>query len=56
MDPRLENQYSLSAAQKIAKLADSCLAKSIKDRPKMSQVAVRLKQIIEVRDDANPDK
>ncbi|KAB1225109.1 hypothetical protein CJ030_MR1G017986 [Morella rubra] len=47
MDPRLENQYSRSAARKIAKLADNCLLKSAKDRPTMSQVVERLKQIIQ---------
>lgn len=47
MDPRLENQYSRSAARKIAKLADNCLLKSAKDRPAMSQVVERLKQIIQ---------
>ncbi|CAK9133469.1 unnamed protein product [Ilex paraguariensis] len=50
MDPRLDNRYSLSAARKIAKLADSCLLKSAKDRPKMSLVLESLKQIIEVSD------
>lgn len=48
MDPRLENQYSLNAARKIAKLADTCLLKSAKDRPKMSQVVETLKQIIQI--------
>uniref|UniRef100_A0A7C9EER4 Protein kinase domain-containing protein n=1 Tax=Opuntia streptacantha TaxID=393608 RepID=A0A7C9EER4_OPUST len=54
IDPRLENQYSLSAAREIAKLADSCLGKSQKDRPKMSQVVERLKQIINTTDDGSP--
>ncbi|KAK6120732.1 hypothetical protein DH2020_045523 [Rehmannia glutinosa] len=48
MDPRLENQYSLSAARKIAKLADTCLVKSAKDRPKMSKVVETLKEIVRV--------
>lgn len=48
MDPRLQSQYSLKAAQDIAKLADSCLLKSAKERPKMSQVVETLKQIIHV--------
>ncbi|PIN18735.1 Serine/threonine protein kinase [Handroanthus impetiginosus] len=47
MDTRLEDQYSLSAARKIAKLADSCLVKSAKDRPQMSKVVGSLKQIIQ---------
>ncbi|GFP91031.1 probable receptor-like protein kinase at5g47070 [Phtheirospermum japonicum] len=46
MDPRLENHYSLSAARKIAKLADICLVKSAKDRPNMSKVVETLKEII----------
>ncbi|GFZ16561.1 protein kinase superfamily protein [Actinidia rufa] len=47
IDPRLENQYSVSAARKIAKLADSCLVKNAKDRPTMSHVVESLKQAIE---------
>ena len=47
MDQRLENQYPINAAKKIAKLADSCLLKSPKDRPKMSEVVETLKQIIQ---------
>ncbi|KAA8522116.1 hypothetical protein F0562_012570 [Nyssa sinensis] len=47
MDPRLRNQYSLNAARKIAKLADSCLNKNAKDRPTMSEVVESLKQAIE---------
>lgn len=54
MDPRLENQYSLTAAREIAKLADSCLVKSAKDRPMMSQVVESLKQIIQVSDEGSP--
>ncbi|KAE8665636.1 Receptor-like serine/threonine-protein kinase [Hibiscus syriacus] len=48
MDPRLGNQYSLGAAREIAKLADACLVKGQKQRPKMSEVVERLKQIIQV--------
>ncbi|KAK4397091.1 putative serine/threonine-protein kinase PBL19 [Sesamum angolense] len=54
MDPRLENKYSLNAARKIAKLADSCLVKSAKDRPKMSKVVETLKQIVQVSGTASP--
>ncbi|KAF4395238.1 hypothetical protein CsatB_007134 [Cannabis sativa] len=55
MDPRLESQYSSSAARRIAKLADSCLLKSAKERPKMSQVVETLKQIMLVSEDGgNP--
>ncbi|KAL1556300.1 putative serine/threonine-protein kinase pbl19 [Salvia divinorum] len=47
MDPRLQNQYSLPAARRIAKLADSCLNKNPKDRPSMSEVVEILKQALE---------
>ncbi|KAJ7961862.1 Receptor-like protein kinase [Quillaja saponaria] len=53
MDPRLEGQYPTSAARKIAKLADNCLLKSAKERPTMSQVVERLKQIIQISEDEN---
>ncbi|KAG6395140.1 hypothetical protein SASPL_145779 [Salvia splendens] len=46
IDPRLENDYPLSAARKVAKLADSCLVRSGKERPKMSKVVEALKDII----------
>ncbi|KAL2892604.1 putative serine/threonine-protein kinase PBL19 [Bienertia sinuspersici] len=51
MDPRLEGQYSLNAARKIAKLAESCLVKNQKERPCMSEVVSRLKQIIKTQTD-----
>ncbi|KAK8479911.1 hypothetical protein V6N13_073380 [Hibiscus sabdariffa] len=47
MDPRLRNSYSFSAAQKVGKLADSCLNKKAKERPTMSQVVASLKQAIQ---------
>lgn len=47
IDPRLQREYSINGARKIAKLADHCLRKSAKDRPTMSQVVERLKQIIQ---------
>lgn len=47
MDPRLENDYSLSAARRIGKLADSCLVKSGKERPSMSKVVEALKHIVD---------
>ncbi|XAR54868.1 Non-specific serine/threonine protein kinase [Bertholletia excelsa] len=47
IDPRLRNQYSRSAARKIAKLADLCLNKNAKDRPPMSQVVEILKDALE---------
>ncbi|KAI3731934.1 hypothetical protein L1987_63127 [Smallanthus sonchifolius] len=54
LDPRLEARYSLTDARKIAKLADSCLLKSAKDRPKMSQVVESLKQILQAPSEGSP--
>ncbi|KAF6135490.1 hypothetical protein GIB67_015343 [Kingdonia uniflora] len=48
MDPRLNNQYPVSAARQIAKLAESCLCKSRNDRPKMSEVVESLKKALEL--------
>ncbi|XP_044493504.1 probable serine/threonine-protein kinase PBL19 [Mangifera indica] len=56
MDQRLENHYSINEARKIAKLADTCLSKSAKDRPMMSQVVERLKQIPEEVDSSPSNK
>ncbi|XP_072984898.1 probable serine/threonine-protein kinase PBL19 [Typha latifolia] len=50
MDPRLENQYSLKATREIAKLANSCLSKHAKDRPKMSEVIESLKQAMQYKE------
>ncbi|KAE8712968.1 putative plant SNARE 11-like isoform X1 [Hibiscus syriacus] len=47
MDPRLRNSYSLRAAQKVGKLADSCPNKNAKERPTMNQVVESLKQAIQ---------
>ncbi|URD92092.1 STYKc [Musa troglodytarum] len=48
MDPRLRSEYSLEAARKIAKLANSCLVKNPKERPSMSQVIECLKQAMQM--------
>ncbi|KAM1262690.1 hypothetical protein ACFX13_028457 [Malus domestica] len=54
MDSRLETKYSITAARKIANLAESCLSKSAKDRPTMSQVVDKLKQIIQDSEEGIP--
>jgi hypothetical protein len=48
IDPKLRNLYSLKAAVEIAKLAESCLAKNPKERPKMSEVVERLRRAAEM--------
>ncbi|KAG4930489.1 hypothetical protein AAZX31_17G145400 [Glycine max] len=55
MDARLRNQYSLPAARKIAKLADSCLKKNPEDRPSMSQIVESLKQALQYSDTTSQD-
>ncbi|XP_050203365.1 serine/threonine-protein kinase PCRK1 [Mercurialis annua] len=46
LDPRLEGEYSVKSAQKLASLANKCLAKQPKSRPKMSEVVEILGSII----------
>ncbi|XP_008223689.1 PREDICTED: probable receptor-like protein kinase At5g47070 isoform X1 [Prunus mume] len=47
VDPRLEGQYCIKSAQKLASLANRCLSKQPKSRPKMSEVVVVLGSIID---------
>ncbi|XVF52448.1 hypothetical protein PTKIN_Ptkin05aG0019000 [Pterospermum kingtungense] len=47
IDPGLRNNYSFNAAQKVGKLANSCLNKNAKERPTMSQIVESLKQVIQ---------
>lgn len=47
MDPRLRNEFSLNAARRIAKLADSCLNKNARERPTITQVVEVLQQAIQ---------
>nr|XP_043636942.1 serine/threonine-protein kinase PCRK1 [Erigeron canadensis] len=46
IDPRLEANYSLKSAHKLASLANKCLTKNPKSRPKMSEVVEMLGNII----------
>ncbi|KAK7312470.1 hypothetical protein VNO77_36354 [Canavalia gladiata] len=46
VDPRLEGQYCVKSAHKIAMLANKCLMKQPKSRPKMSEVVEFLGNII----------
>ncbi|KAM1226952.1 hypothetical protein ACFX2I_006270 [Malus domestica] len=47
LDPRLEGQYSIKSAQNLASLANRCLSKQPKSRPKMSEVVGVLGCIID---------
>ncbi|KAE9463541.1 hypothetical protein C3L33_04556, partial [Rhododendron williamsianum] len=46
VDPRLEDQYCIKSAKKLAALANKCLAKNAKSRPKMSELVEMLGKII----------
>lgn len=46
LDPRLEGQCCIKSAQKLASLANKCLMKQPKSRPKMSDVVEMLGNII----------
>ena len=47
LDPRLAGNYSLKSAQKLAALANKCLLRQPRMRPKMSQVLEILNTIVE---------
>lgn len=52
IDPKLEEEYCLKSAQKLAALANKCLMKNPKSRPKMSEVVEILGNIIgEIKDE-----
>ncbi|CAK9143877.1 unnamed protein product [Ilex paraguariensis] len=51
IDPRLRSKYSLTAARRIAKLADSCLNRNARDRPTMSEVVESLMLAIQDSDE-----
>ncbi|CAI9291418.1 unnamed protein product [Lactuca saligna] len=52
IDPRLaDNQYSLSGARKVAKLADSCMRNNPEDRPTMNEIVDVLHESIRDSED-----
>ncbi|PRQ58766.1 putative protein kinase RLK-Pelle-RLCK-VIIa-2 family [Rosa chinensis] len=57
MDPRLEGKYSLKAAQKLAAVANRCLVRQPRSRPKMSEVLEMINRIVETTTDmGSPQK
>eukprot|EP00252_Welwitschia_mirabilis_P019841 TRINITY_DN4701_c0_g1_i1.p1 TRINITY_DN4701_c0_g1~~TRINITY_DN4701_c0_g1_i1.p1 ORF type:complete len:462 (-),score=58.02 TRINITY_DN4701_c0_g1_i1:223-1608(-) len=54
IDPRLDGQYSLRSAYKLASLANSCLVKQPKSRPRMSEVVKSLNKIVEALEAESP--
>ncbi|KAE8670678.1 putative receptor-like protein kinase [Hibiscus syriacus] len=54
LDPRLEGKYSLKSARKLAMVANKCLARQAKQRPKMSEVLQMVSEIMETEDMVSP--
>lgn len=54
LDPQLDGKYSIKSAQKLAAVANRCLARNPKMRPKMSQVLEMVNQIVEGTEMGNP--
>ncbi|KAJ7975042.1 Protein kinase [Quillaja saponaria] len=54
LDPRLEGMYSLKSAQKLAAVANRCLVKQPKSRPKMSEILEMINQIMEATNTGSP--
>ncbi|XP_022748033.1 probable serine/threonine-protein kinase PBL19 [Durio zibethinus] len=54
LDPRLKGKYSLKSAQKLAVVANECLARQAKLRPKMSEVLEMVDRIVEAADMVSP--
>ncbi|KAJ4969621.1 hypothetical protein NE237_002720 [Protea cynaroides] len=54
LDPRLQGNYSLKSAQKLAAVANRCLIRNPKARPKMSEVLEMVDQIVAATDVGSP--
>ncbi|KAJ8759186.1 hypothetical protein K2173_004193 [Erythroxylum novogranatense] len=54
LDPRLEGNYNLKSAQKLAAIANRCLARQSKARPKMSEVLEMVNKIMNATENGNP--
>ncbi|WOK98618.1 putative receptor-like protein kinase [Canna indica] len=50
IDPRLEGNFSIKAAQKASQLAHACLSRDPKARPLMSEVVEALRPLINLKD------
>ncbi|KAL4332702.1 hypothetical protein GQ457_07G018570 [Hibiscus cannabinus] len=54
IDPRLDGKYSIRSAHKLAAVANRCLARQPKQRPKMSEVLEMVNGIVESADSVSP--
>ncbi|KAL6980325.1 Serine/threonine-protein kinase pcrk1 [Sarracenia purpurea var. burkii] len=55
LDPRLSGRYSLKSAQKLAAIANRCLVRHPKPRPKMSEVLEMVDRIVEEEEIGSPE-
>lgn len=53
LDPRLDKKQVLKSAQRLATIANRCLVKNPKNRPKMSEVLGMVNGIVDSSSDAN---
>ncbi|CAA3031633.1 probable receptor kinase At5g47070 [Olea europaea subsp. europaea] len=53
LDPRLDGKYSFKSAQKLAAIANRCLVRHPKNRPRMSEVLEMVNQIVEGSDNGS---
>ncbi|KDP20484.1 hypothetical protein JCGZ_05337 [Jatropha curcas] len=54
LDPRLDGKYHLKSAQKLAAVANRCLVRQAKSRPKMSEVLEMVNKIVDATDMGSP--
>ncbi|XP_074572570.1 serine/threonine-protein kinase PCRK1-like [Curcuma longa] len=54
IDPKLEDEYSLKSAAKLSSVANRCLRRQSKSRPKMSEVLTMVQQIMEIPEIRTP--
>lgn len=54
IDPKLEGKYDMKSAQKLAAVANKCLSRQAKTRPRMSQVLDMVNRIVEATEVGTP--
>ncbi|GKV34154.1 hypothetical protein SLEP1_g42565 [Rubroshorea leprosula] len=54
LDPRLEGKYCLKSAYKLAAVANKCLVRHAKSRPRMSEILGMVNRIMEATDIGSP--
>lgn len=55
LDPRLNGKYDLKSAQKLAAIANRCLVRHPKHRPRMSDVLEMVNHVVKATDAQSPD-